>query len=203
MRARLLFLWLAAMASPSLLSAQGDLPSMPPGERAGNEPSLILSDLPDIPLPPPTAARGDPPKDLLELETAVRRARENAASSQRLWKAGVLAKVEVERKTLRAIYLENELAAARWRVASEKAARARQQMTAGGVTAAEAARADDEAEAAEQTACEASLRWQRAQVEAAAINLWRKQQLHAAGIGSKADVQRAERQLAALRRQGE
>jgi len=203
MRPRFLLLLYGALAGPSALLAQGDLPSKSSGNHAINEPSLILSDLPDIPLPPPTASPSDPPKDLRDLEISVRRAHENAAAGQRLWKAGVLAKVEVERKTLRAIYLEDELAAARWKVASEAAARIREQTIAGAVSAAEAARAEDEATAAEQTACEASQRWQRAQLEAAAVNLWRKQQLHAAGITSKSEVQRAERQLAALRRQGE
>jgi hypothetical protein len=139
----------------------------------------------------------------VKLETEARRARDNAASAERLWKIGVLAQVEAERKALRAVYVEEELAMARWRYASEESARVSQQMAAGAAAPEQAARADDAALAAEAAACEANARWRRAQLEAAARNLWRKMKLRAGGVASKSEVQRAERQLFALRLQGE
>jgi hypothetical protein len=199
MSARFLFLWLSVAAIPASLLAAGELPS-PSSAGLSGEPSLILSDLPEIPLPPPTAPTS---LDLAKLESDVRRARDNAASAERLWKAGVLAKVEAEKIALHAVSLAEKLAAAQWRSACEEAARAREKLATGAGSADEAARCDDAAVAAEQAACEASARCRHALIEAAAKNLWRRQTLRASGYGSKSEVQRAERQLTALQRQGE
>ncbi len=202
MSARTFLLWLGLTAISGSILTGGEAP-LPRSKSALSEPSLILSDLPDIPLPPPTAATPSTSVDLQKLEAEVRRARSNAASAERLWKAGVLAKVEAERIALRAISLADKLAAAQWRFACDEAARTREQLAAGAASPEEAARADAAALAAEETACEASARYRSAQIEAAAKNLWRRQTLRASGFGSKSEVQRAERQLAALQRQGE
>src|SRR5438093_11767274 len=68
------------------------------------EPPILKQNLSDEPLP-----NGD----LARLEKQLERAKQNAAGAERLYKIGVLAKVEVEQRLLKVIRCESELANAR------------------------------------------------------------------------------------------
>ena len=149
----------------------------------------------ESPVPGPT-----PTRDLAQLEKQLERAKKSAASSERLWKAGVLAKVEAEQRTLRVVRLQAELANAQL-AEIQKSAPAEdtivqtgrvQQASRDGLKAALA-----QAIAAAQIAA-ANLA--KAELDAASLNLQRQQKLLALGSARKADVARAEEKLAALKR---
>ncbi len=138
--------------------------------------------------------------DVATLEQRLARAKKNAASSERLVKMGVLAKVEAEQEALRAVRLESELANAQW-VAAQTQVTLQQTRTAAG----QASKADVDAaleilaraSAAAQTAEE---NYHQAQLETAARNLSRQRQLLALGSAHKSDVARAEEKLDRLQR---
>src|SRR3954468_689184 len=72
------------------------------------EPAILKQNLSDE-----LAEAGTPDGDVARCEKKLERSRRNAASAERLWKIGVLAKVEVEQRALKAIRCEAELASAR------------------------------------------------------------------------------------------
>src|SRR5262249_2310932 len=59
------------------------------------------------------ASAGTPDGDVARCEKKLERSKQNAAGAERLWKIGVLAKVEVEQRALKMIKCETELAGAR------------------------------------------------------------------------------------------
>jgi hypothetical protein len=61
----------------------------------------------ELPAASPTSAR-----DVSQLEKQLERAKKSAASAERLWKAGVLAKMEAEQRTLRVVRLVAEFSKA-------------------------------------------------------------------------------------------
>src|SRR5215467_7707605 len=68
------------------------------------------------------AAPGTPDADVARCEKKLERAKKNAAGAERLWKIGVLAKVEVEQRSLNVVKGEAELASARVAQAKERLA---------------------------------------------------------------------------------
>src|ERR1700751_3808113 len=72
------------------------------------EPPILKQNLSDE-----LAEAGTPDADIARCEKKLERAKQNAAGAERLWKIGVLAKVEVEQRALKAIKCEAELASAR------------------------------------------------------------------------------------------
>ncbi len=125
--------------------------------------------------------------DLARLESDLARARKSAASGERLYKAGIIAKVEAEERVLKVIRLEASLAEARLQEAKRQAE--------GAKPSEESAQAIAQAETAAERAAEER---RRAELEAALRNLQRQQKLLALGSGRKADVNRAEQKLAEL-----
>lgn len=123
------------------------------------------------------AATENAPGDLGELERKLARARESAAGAERLWKMGVLAKVDVENRALRVVRLETELAKAR-----------------------QAAAPSDESKSSLAAAAQtAAARLKQAEIDAASINLERQRKLLALGSGGSSSIRKAEQKLAELK----
>ena len=181
---------LACVTAALSAFAQNDLPlpdsSVPVPESSAEEPGeidpplLIQSYKPDGPV----AAAATP--DVAKLEADLIRAQRRAAGADRLFKAGIIAKVDAEQRALKVVQLEAAVAQARLDAAKAKAETA-------GVAATHNVVAD-----AEQAAQRALKQRQDAELEAALRNLQRQQKLLALGSGRKADVTRAEAKVAEL-----
>lgn len=169
--------------------AADDLPRRMPDEKMDFEPGL-LTGLPAQPEPLPAVPR---------LEAALVRARKAAADGARLFRAGVIAKVESENRALKVVKFEADLAAARTEAAKAELARLRGKLDPGIVSQREIDQAQISADEASAQWTRASAAWERAELAAAELNLSRQTQLVAAGVGSKTMLRRAQAQVAALK----
>ena len=169
--------------------AADDLPRRAPGDTMEFEPGLITG------LP----AQPDPATAVPRLEAALARAKQNAARSARLFRSGVIAKVEAERDALKVIRLEASLAAARAEAAKTAHEEKRVEFDAGKLSKEDLAAAQTLMDTASADSARAAAAWQRAELAAAELNLSRQRQLVAAGVGSRAMLQRAQAQVAALK----
>src|SRR6202049_132195 len=95
------------------------------------EPPLLIPNRSDEPLPASAAAAPAPDVDLARLGKDFQRAKGNAAGVERFCKIGALSKVEAERRALRAIRLESDLANARLAQAKAELAAQEIQLAAG------------------------------------------------------------------------
>src|SRR5215475_8776312 len=95
------------------LAADQSSNSEEPGE-FDIEPPILKQNLSDE-----LAEAATPDGDVARCEKKLERAKQNAAGAERLWKIGVLAKMEVEQRALKVIKCQAELASAR--VAQAKA----------------------------------------------------------------------------------
>ena len=159
------------------------------------EPPILKQNLSDEPVPPP----GTPDAEVARLEKQLERAKRNADGAQRLYKIGVLAKVEVEQRLLRIVRTESDLATARVTQAKEKVADDESRVASG-------ENAKDELDAAKaalaqltEAAQVALAKRERAELEAAEANVRRQQKLLKLGSAGKSDVDRAEEKLAELK----
>ena len=125
------------------------------------------------------------PQSVSAIETELTRARKRAEGADRLFRAGIIAKVEAEQRALRVVQLEAMLAEARLDEA-RKAAVATSKPSDG-----EIAKITEEARSAREQC-------HRAELEAALRNLQRQKKLLALGSARKSDVNRAEKKLAEL-----
>ena len=163
------------------------------------EPPLLFQ--PDQPAPDQLLTESrELPATLGQLRKRYERAKESAASAERLVKAGVLAKTEAEQRALRLVRVEAELADAERAAAKEQVEAQKKRFEAGEIgkgdfDAAVVALAD--ASTAAQTA---TAKYQQAQLDAAELDLRRQKQLLALGSARKSDVARAEEKLAILQR---
>src|SRR5213082_1681922 len=78
------------------------------------EPPILKQNLSDE-----LAEAGTPDGDVARCEKKLERTKRNAAGAERMWRIGVLAKVEVEQRALKVIKCETELASARVTQAKE------------------------------------------------------------------------------------
>src|SRR5213082_1541927 len=154
------------------------------------EPPILKQNLSDEPLP-----NGD----LARLEKQLERARQNAAGAERLYKIGVLAKVEVEQRLLKVIRCESELANARVARAKDELAEKESQLATGEITKDELESMKTALAQLTETAQAATTKRERAELDAAEANLRRQQKLLKLGIGQKSDVTQAEEKLAELK----
>ncbi|MEO7724417.1 MAG: hypothetical protein ABIU29_06980 [Chthoniobacterales bacterium] len=149
---------------------------------------------------PPGDVEGDAeeqpeaPPDVAKLEQQLERAKKSATSADRLVKTGVLAKVEAEQRALRVVRLEAELANAQL-VAAQEQFTSQQARHASKAELDAALATLAQASATSQAADES---YDKAQLEAAELNLRRQRQLLAQGSARKSDVARAEEKLASL-----
>ena len=159
------------------------------------EPAILKQNLSAEPLP----ATGTPDAEVARLEKQLERAKRNADGAERLYKIGVLAKVEVEQRLLRIVRTESDLAIARVTQAKEKIAEEEVRVAPG-------ENAKDELGAAKGTLAQlteaaqvAVAKRERAELEAAEANVRRQQKLLKLGSADKTDVDRAQEKLAELK----
>ena len=158
------------------------------------EPPILKQNLSDE-----LAEAGTPDGDVARCEKKLERAKQNAAGAERLWKIGVLAKVEVEQRALKVIKCEAELASARVTQAKETVAEQESRVASGESTKQELEVA--KAALAQLTEAEqkALAKRESAELEFAEANLRRQQRLLRLGSAHKSDVTNAEERLAELK----
>ena len=156
------------------------------------EPPILKQNLSDEPLP-----NGD----LARLEKQMERAKQNAAGAERLYKIGVLAKAEVEQRSLKVVRSESDLANARVARAKEELAEKESQLATGEITRDELESMKTALAQLTEAAQAAMAKRERAELDAAEANLRRQQKLLKLGIGQKSDVTHAEEKLAELKAQ--
>jgi len=156
------------------------------------EPPILKQNLSDEPLP-----NGD----LARLEKQLERAKQNAAGAERLYKIGVLAKMEVEQRLLKVIRFESNLADARVARAKEELAEKESQLATGEITRDELESIKTALAQLTEAAQAATAKREHAELEAAEANLRRQQKLLKLGIAGKSDVDRAQEKLAELKAQ--
>jgi hypothetical protein len=154
------------------------------------EPPILKQNLSDEPLPD---------GDMVRLEKQLQRAKQNAAGAERLYKIGVLAKMEVEQRLLKVTRCESDLANARVSRAKEELAEKESQLATGEITKDELESIKTALAQFTEAAQVATAKRGRAELEAAEANLRRQQKLLKLGIAGKDDVDRAQEKLAELK----
>jgi len=158
------------------------------------EPPILKQNLSDE-----LAETGTPDGDVARCEKKLERAEQSATGAERLWKIGVLAKVEVEQRALKVIKCEAELASARVAQAKERVGEQELRLASRETTKQEL----DAAKAALAQLIEAAqtavAKRESAELESAEANLRRQQRLLKLGSAHKSDVSNAEEKLAELK----
>jgi hypothetical protein len=145
------------------------------------------------------AAVGTPDGEVARWEKQLERAKRSAAGAERLWKIGVLAKIEVEQRALKVIKYEAELANARVVQAKERVSEQELQVASGESTKRELDVAKTALAQLIVTAQAAVAKRETAELESAEANLRRQQRLLKLGSAHKSDVINAEEKLAELK----
>jgi hypothetical protein len=110
---------LSMILAASLL-AEEELPQ-DPTEPLDIEPPLLIQEIPSR--EPAQSVPGVAPElDPQRIQLALEKAKKNAASGERLYRSGVIAKVEAENRVLKVVRLEADLANARLEVAKQNIA---------------------------------------------------------------------------------
>ncbi len=159
------------------------------------EPPILKQNLSDE-----LAEAGTPDGDVARCDKKLERAKRNAAGAERLWRIGVLAKVEVEQRALKVIKCETELASARVTQAKETVTQQESRVASGEETT------KQELEVAKTVLAQlieaeqkAVAKRETAELEFAEANLRRQQRLLKLGSAHKSDVTNAEEKLAELK----
>ena len=159
------------------------------------EPPILKQNLSNEP------SKASPEAEVARLEKQFQLAKQIAAPAARLYKIGVLSKGEMEQRLLKVIQCECNLAIARLAFCEEQIA-ALQSLVASGENAKdELAQARADLTQLTEAAEIASAKRERAELEAAELNLRRQQKLLKLGVARESDVTRAEEKLAELRSQ--
>jgi hypothetical protein len=177
MRRWLIILGMIVAAVPAFSLEEPELPQPSDNLPSDIEPPPLLQNL----------ASDDStldPRSPSAIEDDLTRARKRAASADRLFRAGIIAKVEAEQRVLRVVQLEAMLAEVRLEEARKAAA--------------ETGKSESEIAGIAEAARIATERCHRAEIEAALRNLQRQKKLLALGSANKSDVNRAEEKLAKL-----
>jgi uncharacterized protein YydD (DUF2326 family) len=190
---RVLVLQVALLAVANMaLAADHSSNSDEPGE-FDIEPPILKQNLSNEPL--------SSEAEVARLEKQFQLGKQIAASAARLYKIGVLSKAEMEQRLLKVIQCECNLAIARLAFCEEQIA-ALQSLVASGENAKdELAQARADLAQLTEAAEIASSKRERAELEAAELNLRRQQKLLKLGVARESDVTRAEEKLAELRSQ--
>ena len=181
------------------LMAEDELPT-DPNEPLDIEPPLLIQEIPNR--EPVQSTPGVVPElDPEQIQVALEKAKKSAAAGERLFRNGVIAKVEAENRILKVVHLEAELANARLEVAKQDVASQQSRFDAAEIPRSELEMAKSALIAATNEAASATARRERADLEAALLNLRRQKKLLAVGSGRKSEVSRAEEKVAALQQQ--
>src|SRR6476469_7383115 len=104
----------------ALLPAQEEQLPKDPSEAMDIEPPLLVQPAPNqnIVNTTPTLEQ-KPPADPDQIAASLEKARKSAAAGERFFKAGIIAKVDAEKRALKVVRLEAELAEARLELAKQ------------------------------------------------------------------------------------
>jgi multidrug resistance efflux pump len=158
------------------------------------EPPILKQNLSDE-----LAEAGTPDGDVARCEKKLERAKRNAAGAERLWKIGVLAKVEVEQRAVKVIKCETEVASARVALARETVAQQESGVASGETRKQELEVAKTALAQLIEAEQKAVAKREGAELEFAEANLRRQQRLLKLGSAHKSDVTNAEEKLAELK----
>jgi hypothetical protein len=158
------------------------------------EPPILKQNLSDE-----LAEAGTPDGDVARCDKKLERAKRNAAGAERLWKIGVLAKVEVEQRALKVVKCETELASARVTQAKGTVAEQESRVASGETTKQELEVAKTALAQLIEAEQKAVAKRETAELEFAEANLRRQQRLLKLGSAHKSDVTNAEEKLAELK----
>ena len=179
-------------AMVALAADQPDI-SDEPGE-FDIEPQILKQNLSDE-----LAEAGTPDGDVARCEKKLERAKRNAVGAERLWKIGVLAKVEVEQRALKMVKCETEVASARVAQAKETVVQQESRVASGETTKQELEVAKTALAQLIEAEQKAVAKRESAELEFAEANLRRQQRLLKLGSAHKSDVTNAEEKLAELK----
>jgi len=179
----------------ALIALAADQPnnSEEPGE-FDIEPPILRQNLSDE-----LAEAGTPDGDVAWCEKKLERSKRNAVGAERLWRIGVLAKVEVEQRALKVIKCETELASARVAQANGIVAEQESRVASGESTKQELEVAKTALAQLIEAEQKAVAKRESAELEFAEANLRRQQRLLKLGSAHKSDVTNAEERLAELK----
>lgn len=176
-----------AFGIATVLLAQSELPKSDSVDALDIEPPLLIKDGKPVAKPEPNSPE--------QLAASLERARRNAAGSDRLVKAGIIAKAEAEQRALKVVRLEFDLANARLQQAKDDYAARAQRLEAGEATKADVEQAGAALNAAEQAAKVAQENRDRAELEQAKVNVERQKKLLALGAAHQSDVEGAQQKV--------
>jgi hypothetical protein len=194
-----------AIALPFLLAfaatalAQEQLPT-DPSEPMDIEPPLLIQEAPNqnIVYTTPAGADQKPLADPDQIAATLEKAKKSAASGERLYKSGIIAKVDAENRALKVIRLEADLAAAKLELAKQNLEEQQARLIAGEISEADVETAKSLAVAAMKESESAVAKKEKAELDAAMLNLQRQKKLLAMGSGRKSEVNRAQEKVSAL-----
>jgi len=185
----------AAVVALAMAALAGNEPSPADSDVSFEiEPPLLIQNRPVETRPITAAADADPAR----LEKDLERAKRIATGAERLCKIGALSKLEAEQRALKVIRLESNLEDARLARAKQELDTQQGRLAASGVSKEDVGGAELALARATAAAEAAAAKRQRAELEAAEVNLHRQQKLLALGSARKTDVTRAEQKLAEL-----
>ena len=157
------------------------------------EPPILKQNLSNEP------SKASPEAEVARLEKQFQLAKQIAAPAARLYKIGVLSKAEMEQRLLKVIQCECNLAIARLAFCEEQMAALESLVASGENAKDELAQARADLAQLTDAAEIATAKRERAELEAAELNLRRQQKLLKLGVARESDVTRAEEKLAELR----
>jgi hypothetical protein len=187
---------IAALLAVPPLRGQDALPQRSPGAPADFPPKLMLEGPNASPGPasPIASAEGE----VARLQAALLQAQQRAAKSDELYQEGVLAKVEVEERALLVIQMAGELADARLAVAQAQADDLKISFDDGRARKSDLDAANAALKAAQDAATAATAQYQKAELDAAELDLQRKRKLYFEGAATRREVEMAEDRVALL-----
>jgi len=179
----------------AMIALAADQPnsSAEPGE-FDVEPPILKQNLSDE-----LAEAGTPDGDVARCEKKLERSKQNAAGAERMWRIGVLAKVEVEQRALKVVKCEAEVASARVLQAKGTVAEQESRVASGEATKQELEVAKTALAQLIEAEQKAVAKLESAELEFAEANLRRQQRLLKLGSAHKSDVTNAEEKLAELK----
>ena len=189
--------FLLALAASAL--AQEQLPT-DPSEPMDIEPPLLIQETPNqnIVYTTPAAADQKPPADPDQIAAILEKARKSAAAGERLYKSGIIAKVDAENRALKVIRLEADLAQAKLELAKENLSEQQTRLEAGEISETDIETAKSLVQAATKESESAVAKKEKAELDAAMLNLQRQKKLLALGSGRKSEVNRAQEKVTEL-----
>ena len=158
------------------------------------EPPILKQNLSDE-----LAEAATPDGDVARCEKKLERSKRNAAGAERLWRIGVLAKVEVEQRALKVVKCEAEVASARVIQAKGTVAEQESRVASGEATKQELEVSKTALAQLLEAEEKALAKRESAELEFAEANLRRQQRLLKLGSAHKSDVTNAEEKLAELK----